>query len=137
MWQVYQHGKIGLLVATIMAGIILVIIGLARLGSILKFIPYPLMVGVTLGIALIIFSLQIENFLGLNLAALPDLNLKDFPPEFFPKWQAYFMALPSYKPVALLVGFGSLLIFIFFKKFLKKIPGVLLTIIIVTLVSYF
>lgn len=124
---VHQHGKIGLLIATIMAGIILVIIGLARLGSVLKFIPYPLMVGFTLGIALIIFSLQIENFLG--------LNLKNLPPEFFPKWKAYFMALSSYKPVALLVGFGSLITFILFKKFLKKIPGVLLTVIVATLIS--
>lgn len=75
---VQKYGYDGLAIATIMAGVILIIMGLARFGSLLKFVPYPLTVGFTSGIAVIIFSSQISDFLG--------LGIKDLPANFVEKW---------------------------------------------------
>src|SRR5690606_22634761 len=76
---VHQYGLDALIVVTLMAGVILVLMGLLRLGSIIKFIPYPLTVGFTAGIAVVIFSSQVKDFLGLDTAALPA--------DFIGKWQ--------------------------------------------------
>ena len=77
-----NFGLEGLAVATLMAGLILILLGLFHLGTVIKFIPYPIVVGFTAGIALTIFSTQINDFLG--------LGLKDVPAAFLPKWGAYF-----------------------------------------------
>ena len=79
---IQQYGTTGLAIATIMAGIILVIMGLVKFGSLIKFIPYPVVVGFTSGIALLIFSTQMKDFLGLQLIKVPA--------EFHEKWIAYF-----------------------------------------------
>src|SRR5271163_1031290 len=79
---VQKYGVDGLTIATIMAGVILIIMGIARLGSIIKFIPYPLIVGFTSGIALIILSSQVKDFLGLKMG--------DTPADFLEKWIEYF-----------------------------------------------
>src|SRR5450432_1029857 len=78
---VQVHGVNGLIIATFMAGIILIIMGFARLGSIIKFIPYPLIIGITRGIALIIFSSQTKDFLGLKMGHVPA--------DFLDKWKSY------------------------------------------------
>ncbi|HXH92724.1 MAG TPA: SulP family inorganic anion transporter, partial [Thermoanaerobaculia bacterium] len=77
---VAKYGYDGLVVITIMAGVILVILGLARMGALIKFIPYPVITGFTSGIAVIIFSSQLKDFLGLKMGAIPA--------EFMEKWTA-------------------------------------------------
>src|SRR3984957_10426868 len=79
---VQKYGVDGLTIATILAGIMLIIMGVLRMGSIIKFIPYPLIVGFTSGIALIIFSSQVKDFMGLKMDSVPS--------DFIEKWSAYF-----------------------------------------------
>jgi SulP family sulfate permease len=122
---VQQYGTNGLIIATIMAGVILVIMGFAKFGSIIKFIPHPVIVGFTSGIALIIFSSQIKDFFGLNLVSVPS--------EFFEKWIIYSQNLFSINYWALLIGVASLLIIIFFPRITHRIPGSIVAIIISTL----
>jgi SulP family sulfate permease len=78
---VAEYGFGGLMIATIMAGFMLLIMGLTKMGNIIKFIPYPIVTGFTSGIALVIFSTQIKDFLG--------LSIKNIPSEFIPKWASY------------------------------------------------
>ncbi|HVM32150.1 MAG TPA: SulP family inorganic anion transporter, partial [bacterium] len=92
-----RYGYEGLALATAMAGLLLVILGLARLGGFVKFIPPPVVTGFTAGIAVVIFSTQIKDGLGLPLASLPA--------DFIPKWAAYLKALPDLNPYALGLGF--------------------------------
>lgn len=120
-------GLQGLAVATLMAGIILVMFGLFHLGTVIKFIPYPIVVGFTAGIALTIFSTQINDFLGLGLTNIPS--------EFIPKWGLYFRSFDQINLTTLLVGAASLLIIIVAPKINKKLPGALISIIIVTAVT--
>ncbi|ARR56435.1 hypothetical protein HY78_24805 [Rhizorhabdus wittichii DC-6] len=82
-----QHGYDGLLIATLLAGIILIAAGAFRLGQMIKFIPHPVVTGFTAGIAVIIASSQVKDFLGLSMTEVPA--------EFLPKWQSYLAALPS------------------------------------------
>lgn len=123
-----QFGLQGLAIATAMAGVILVLMGLFRLGSVIKFIPYPIVVGFTAGIALTIFSTQINDFFGLGLT--------DIPGQFIPKWGLYFRNLGNIDPATLVTGVISLLIIVFTPKISKKLPGALISIIIVTVVAY-
>ena len=120
------YGLEGLAVATFMAGLILVALGVFRLGSVIKFIPYPIVVGFTAGIALTIFSTQINDFLG--------LGLKQVPSEFLPKWGMYLTNLGAIDVTTLIVGVVSLLIIIITPKISRRLPGALLAIIIVTAV---
>ena len=124
-----QFGLHGLAVATFMAGCILVLLGVFRLGTIIKFIPYPIVVGFTAGIALTIFSTQINDFLGLGLT--------DIPGQFIPKWGMYLSNLSHISPAALCTAIVSLLIIILTPRISKRLPGALIAIIIVTAVSYF
>lgn len=117
-------GLEGLAVATFMSGIILVILGLFRLGTVIKFIPYPIVVGFTAGIALTIFSTQINDFLGLGLTGVPS--------EFLPKWGMYLTNLDKIDWYTVVVGLVSLAIIILTPKISRKLPGALLSIIIVT-----
>lgn len=122
-------GLQGLAIATFMAGIILVIMGLFHLGTVIKFIPYPIVVGFTAGIALTIFSTQINDFFGLGLTNVPS--------EFIPKWGIYFQNFDRVDWVTVAVGFASLLIIILAPKVSKKLPGALMAIIVVTVAVYF
>ena len=126
---VQQFGVNGLIIATLMAGIILVIMGLARFGSIIKFIPHPVIVGFTSGIALIIFSAQVKDFLGLKLETVPS--------EFFEKWIVYSQNLFSINYWSLLIGVVALVIIITFPKITHRIPGTIVAIIITTLLVQF
>lgn len=123
-----QFGLTGLAIATLMAGLILILLGLFRLGTVIKFIPYPIVVGFTAGIALTIFSTQINDFFG--------LGMKDVPGEFIPKWGAYFRHFGDIDPYTLAVGVVSLLIIVFAPKISKKLPGALISIILVTAITY-
>ncbi len=119
------YGLEGLAIATFMAGLILVLMGLFKLGTVIKFIPYPIVVGFTAGIALTIFSTQMNDFFGMGLTGLPS--------EFLPKWGAYFSNLGSIDLPTLSIGVVSLLIMIVTPKISKKLPGALIAIIISTL----
>lgn len=115
----------GLAIATLMAGLILVLMGLFHLGTVIKFIPYPIVVGFTAGIAVTIFSTQMNDFFGLGLKGLPS--------EFIPKWGAYFSNLSAIDIPTLAIGAGSLIIMIVTPKISKKLPGALIAIIIATI----
>ena len=111
-----------------MAGLILVLMGLFKLGTVIKFIPYPIVVGFTAGIALTIFSTQINDFLG--------LGLRDIPGQFIPKWGLYLRSLGNINWPTLLIGLVSLAIIILTPKVSRKLPGALISIILVTVACY-
>lgn len=118
------YGLQGLAIATLMAGIILVGLGLFHLGTVIKFIPYPIVVGFTAGIALTIFSTQINDLFGLGLTNVPS--------EFIPKWGVYLHSFGNTHWPTLVTGIVSLLIIILMPKISKKLPGALIAIIVVT-----
>lgn len=120
-----DYGISGLTIATILAGIMLVLMGLFRLGSLIKFIPYTITTGFTLGIAVGIFSGQIKDFLGLEMATVPS--------EFIEKITAYKEHIHTLNLQALLIGSISLFIIIFWPKLNDKIPGSLIAIIVSTI----
>ena len=120
---IQQFGLAGLMIATVMAGILLIIMGLARFGSVIKFVPYPVIVGFTAGIALTIFSTQMNDFFGLGLSNVPA--------GFVEKWIFYAQHF-SVNWWALGIGLFSLLICIFMPKITKRIPGSLAAIIFAT-----
>ena len=123
------YGLQGLAIATLMAGLILILLGLFHLGTVIKFIPYPIVVGFTAGIALTIFSTQMNDFFGLGLTGVPS--------DFLSKWAVYFQNFGHTSWPTLVVGVVSLLIIILTPKISKKLPGALIAIIIVTTAVYF
>lgn len=122
---VQKYGVDGLIVATIMAGVILVILGAAKLGSAIKFIPHPVVVGFTSGIAVIIFSSQVKDFLGLRMG--------DLPAEFIPKWRAIASHLESANAQALAVGIIALLIMVLWPRVSHRVPSPFVALIATTL----
>ncbi|MDK2867374.1 MAG: sulfate permease, SulP family [Clostridiales bacterium] len=122
---VVQYGLDGLIIATIMAGIILIAMGLLGFGSLIKFIPYPITTGFTSGIALVIFSTQINDFFGLNMSEVPS--------EFIEKWGAYLSHFNQLSIQTTLVGSLALIVAIIWPKFNKKIPGSLIALVVTTL----
>src|SRR5207253_1338100 len=112
---VQRHGVEGLAAATMMAGVILVIFGVVRLGGAIKFIPYPVTIGFTSGIALIIFSSQVKDFLGLRMGAVPA--------DFVGKWQAIGAHLDTIDPWALLVGLTALAIIVGWPLVNRRVPS--------------
>lgn len=124
-----QYGLDGLIIATIMAGVIMIIFGVFKLGSLIKYIPYSITVGFTAGIAVTLFSTQIKDFLGLTIDNLPS--------EFIPKWHAYFTNISSINYIALALGLFALAIMIIWPKINKVIPGSLVALLVVTLIAYF
>lgn len=123
-----RFGPEGLAMATLMAGMILVLMGLFKLGTVIKFIPYPIVIGFTAGIALTIFSTQINDFLG--------LGLKDVPSEFIPKWGMYLSNLGATHWPSLAVGLATLAVIILTPKISKRLPGALVAIILVSAAVY-
>lgn len=123
---VAQYGMQGLILATIMAGVMLVVMGLCRMGAIFKFIPYPIVVGFTSGIALTIFSTQVKDFLGLDVAV---------PSGFIPQWVCYIKNIGSIDIAETLMSVGCLAVIILWGKVNKKIPGSLIALILGTVAS--
>ena len=121
---VQQYGVNGLIIATIMAGVILVIMGLARFGSVIKFIPHPVVVGFTSGIALLIFSTQIKDFFG--------LKIENIPSEFFDKWIEYSFNFSTINYYAFGTAALALFIIIIFPKITHKIPGSIVALLVTT-----
>ena len=125
---VAQYGMQGLIIATIMAGVFLVVMGVCRMGVIFKFIPYPIVVGFTSGIALTIFSTQMKDFFGLPL----DLQV---PAGFIPQWGCYFQNLGSINWIEFAMSMLCLVICFSWSKVTKKVPGSLIALIVGTLLS--
>jgi SulP family sulfate permease len=123
---VQAQGVGGLTIATFMAGFILMAMGLARLGTLLKYIPYPLIVGFTSGIAVIIFSSQIKDFFGLPIQSVPA--------DFLEKWRVYSANSNHINWTAVAIGLGTILIAFNFHRISSKIPGSLVAIVLATLV---
>ncbi len=126
---VQKYGLDGLTLATLIAGCMLVIMGFARLGSVIKFIPYPLIVGFTSGIALIILSSQIKDFLGIKMGAVPS--------GFIDKWVSYVQNFNFINWYAVAISVGTIIITFGFSKITRRIPGSLPAIVLATLLSFF
>lgn len=119
-----QYGIDGLIISTILAGVLLIIFGLLKLGTILKYFPHPLIVGFTSGIALVIFSTQIKDALGLPIEKVPS--------EFHEKWMVYFSTFSGINWMALTLTLATILITVYSKKITSKVPGSFLAILIIT-----
>jgi len=126
---VQEYGVTGLAIATMIAGVMLIAMGLLKLGTVIKFIPFPVIVGFTSGIALTIFTTQIKDLFGLQTGALPG--------DFIHKWITYFQHFDSINIWSLGLGVLSIIIITTTPKFSKKIPGSLIAIILVTVLGYF
>ena len=125
---IQQHGITGLLIATIMAGILLILMGLFRLGNVIKFVPYPVIIGFTAGIAVTIFSTQMNDLFG--------MGIQNAPADFIHKWICYFQHWRDINWWAFGVGIASLFIIIFSSRISKQLPGSLLAIVLMTLVVW-
>lgn len=123
---VQAYGINGLIIATLMAGIMLVIMGVLKLGNLIKYVPHTITVGFTSGIAITLLSTQIKDLLG--------LNIENVPAEFIPKWQSYFANMDTLNIIALLVGIGCILIMVYWPKVNKTIPGSVIALILSTVV---
>lgn len=127
---VQKYGYDGLVVATLIAGVLLIVMGIARMGAFLKFVPYPVVIGFTSAIALIIFSSQVSDLLGLKLDKVPA--------DFVAKWIEYFRHLATIDGYTVAVGAASLIIIVIWPKVTHRVPGPLIAIIAVTfVVQYF
>lgn len=121
---VQKYGYDGLAIATLLAGLMLIGMGLLRMGVFIRFIPFPVTIGFTSGIALIIFTSQMKDFFGLEVAELPV--------HFVSKWQAMFAAAETLNPWALGLAVLTLSVMVFWPKFTKRVPGSLAAIVLVT-----
>lgn len=126
---IQEYGMGGLLIATTLAGIMLIVLGLFKLGTIIKYIPYPIIVGFTSGIALTIFSTQMNDLFG--------LGLKDVPADFIEKWIMYGQNIANIDIWSTAVGLLSVVIIAITPRFTKVIPGSLIAIILMTVGVYF
>ncbi len=123
-----QHGLEGLLITTFIAGVMLILMGLFRMGTIIRFMPYPIVVGFTSAIAAIIFTTQVSPFFGLEI---PEMSV-----SFTGKWVNFFQHLHTANPYAVGLGMITLLLIIFLPKMGSRIPGSFVAIIITTLLVY-
>jgi SulP family sulfate permease len=119
------HGYAGLLVATLLAGFILIVAGYAGVGRLIRFIPMPVITGFTAGIAVIIASSQVGDFLGLSTGKLPA--------EFIPKWAIYFQAIGSTSSYALGVGGATLAVILLLRRFAPQLPAFLIALLLASL----
>jgi SulP family sulfate permease len=125
---IQNFGVEGLVIATFLAGILLVMMGLLKLGAVIRFIPYPIVVGFTGGIALTIFTTQMKDLFGMTIDKMPG--------DFVSKWIVYGQSIGSVSPGALLIGVLSIVIIAVTPKAVKKIPGSLMAIVLMTVVAY-
>ena len=118
---VQKHGYDGLALASLMAGALLILMGLARFGAVLKFIPYPVTTGFTTGIALIIFSSQVKDFLGLRVDHVPA--------AFFDKWIFFLEHLQAWNPFAVMIALGTLLILVYLRRVAPQFPAAIVAVV--------
>lgn len=128
---IQQYGLEGLMIATLMAGVLLILLGVFKLGTVIKFIPYPIIVGFTSGIAVTIFTTQIADIFGLNFGS------DKVPGDFIGKWMVYFKHFDTVNWWNTLISIISILIIAITPRFSKKIPGSLIAIVLVTVVVYY
>lgn len=121
---VEKYGIDGLIISTVLAGFLLIIFGILRLGTLLKYFPHPLVVGFTSGIAVVIFSTQVKDALGLQITEVPS--------EFIAKWGAYFNNLASFNIHAVAITAITILLIIFTKHITTKVPGSIIAILLGT-----
>lgn len=126
---VANYGTDGLIVATILAGIILVIMGICRFGSLIKYIPYTITTGFTCGIAVTLFVGQLKDFFGMEMESVPS--------EFLEKVIAYVKNIHSINLTATLIGLAAVAIMLLWTKITDKIPGSLVAIVVTTAIAYF
>lgn len=126
---IQRHGYEGLAVATLIAGVLLIAMGLARFGVLLKFIPYPVTTGFTTGIALVIFSGQIKDFFGLQIDQVP--------PQFLEKCLLFCLNAYTWNPWAFAISTGTLVLIFVLRRYYPRLPGVIIAIILATGLSYF
>lgn len=124
---IQQYGMEGLTIATLMAGVFLILFGFLHLGTIIKFIPYPIVVGFTSGIAVTIFTTQVKDLFGLNIASVPS--------DFIKKWICYFNNFSTVDLWSSVIGIVSVVIIMLTPKVSKKIPGSLVAIIVMTVAA--
>lgn len=124
---VARYGYDGLVLATLMAGVLLIAMGLGRLGALVKFIPYPVITGFTSGIAVVIFSSQIKDFFGLHMNGVPL--------DFVDKWKAYVQAMPTLTPAALGISLFTVALIFAWPKRWKRIPGPIVALVVVTAIA--
>lgn len=124
---IQQYGMEGLTIATLMAGVFLILFGLLHLGTIIKFIPYPIVVGFTSGIAVTIFTTQVKDLFGLNITSVPS--------DFIEKWICYFNNFSTVDLWSSVIGIVSVVIIMLTPKVSKKIPGSLVAIIVMTIAA--
>lgn len=124
---IQQYGMEGLTIATLMAGVFLILFGFLHLGTIIKFIPYPIVVGFTSGIAITIFTTQVKDLFGLNIASVPS--------DFIEKWICYFNNFSTVDLWSSVIGIVSVVIIMLTPKVSKKIPGSLVAIIVMTVAA--
>lgn len=123
-----RHGYDGLIIATLMAGVFLIVFSLARLGTVIRFIPYPVVTGFTAGIAVIIFSTQIKDFFGLRIAEMPGALID--------KWEAYFDAAASWQPATFGLAFGSLALILGLRRYYPRLPGFIAAVVLASLATW-
>ncbi len=119
-----QYGLEGLLISTILAGIFMILMGVIKLGSVIKYIPYPTTTGFTSGIAVVLLSTQVSDFFGLKIDQIPS--------EFIDKWNVYLHSFHTLDSPTTIVGIVSLLIIVLWPKINKKIPGSLVALVVAT-----
>ncbi|SEP20250.1 SulP family inorganic anion transporter [Mucilaginibacter sp. OK283] len=127
---VQQFGINGLIIATFMAGVLLIVMGVTKLGNAIKYVPYPLITGFTTGIALIIFSSEVKDFLGLHMGSVPA--------DFISKWLAFGQHISSVNPYAAGIGVVTLGLVLLWPRVTHRVPGSLIAILVTTFaVSFF
>ncbi len=119
-----EFGYSGLVWCMLLAGVLLILFGLFRLGGLIRFIPFPVTTGFTSGIAVVIFSTQVKDLLGLNMSSVPS--------EFLPKWGAYFHALGTTAPAAAGLGIATILIIMALNRWAPRAPGMLIAMVATT-----
>lgn len=121
---IQRTGYSGLCLSTLIAAVLLVLLGVFRIGTWIKYVPQPLITGFTTGIAVIIFSTQIKDFFGLNMGVPPA--------DFIEKWLSYFHAFPTFDPITLMVGAGTLFFILILRRFIPSLPWGIMAIILAT-----
>jgi SulP family sulfate permease len=124
-----EHGMEGLIAAGLLAGFMLLLMGLSGLGKFIKYIPYPVTTGFTTGIGVLIFSQQIKDFLG--------LKIEHISPAFVEKWADHFRYIGTFNGAAFLLGAGTLIIILVLRRLAPRVPGAAVAVAAATLVSFF
>jgi len=125
---VQKYGYDGLALATVMAGVMLILMGVAKMGDVIKYIPFPVTIGFTSGIAVIIFTSQIPDFFGIHLAHTPE--------RFLDKWLAYAQNIPAFDIYAVSTSILTVLIILFWRKVTDRLPGPLIAILVTTAIVH-